>query len=686
MNIEVPQSRRKPDVDRFLEEFKSSLRNGRKPPLAILEYLGMVPSALKNAVFNPMQVKAIKAGLLSRKPIIVSSPTASGKSLVMYTAIAYELSQYKTCIIAAPMKALVEEKLQELSELMPWASVEPLTSDYEMTDSKIAALSSADVVVTTPESLASRATKYTSEASLFLRRASLLVVDEVHFVGSEGRGATIEIGIVQALQANRRLRPLLMSATVGNVELFRRWLKSLTSREPVVIKSTYRPTKLRIRVIELRREDDRDFMLKRLIERDPEGEFLIFCPTRRQTVELAEELARRFGKDKVAYHNASLKRERRAEIERRFREREIRILTATSTVTTGLNLPAKHVVVYSTRRGPALVDPIDVAQAVGRAGRPKYHKVGYGYVLVERGMGKWWKKRLKDFAIHSRLFTSQMETEFHINNLLHMGAFSTEEELLKWYEHTLRYAEEGESDVVASSIRRALRRLVLRGAITEDEGTYRQLPLGIVASTFYMWPASIALLKKNIRNLLTETDEQDDVVFCLAIVPLEWYDSYEGLDRDIEVFNIAASHPEAVRKLDTGGYPLHTGLALAKVLHDLLKGETPTPVHTMLKVDVGRILGAVSMMRRMGLVKDLSQSLLEEYRLRFKYGVPVEMLPLVRLPGVGRVYATRLWEAGLRTPEDILRSPEQAREILGAGRYEGVVRALQKGLQAQEVV
>jgi len=348
------------DVNRFLNEFKNHLKSGRKPPLDILKYLGMTPVAPEGAVFNPMQVKAIKVGLMSDSPFIVESPTASGKSLVMYMAIAYALSHFRSCIITAPMKALVEEKYSELKETLPWAQVERLTSDYDMNNRKITSLSTANIVITTPESLASRATKYTSTASTFLRRARLLVVDEAHFIGSSGRGVTIEVGIIQAIRANPDLRPIFMSATIGNAEDLRRWLNTLTgqhchkdekSRRIILIQSTYRPTKLKIHLVRLPKAFASDKVriqaVQRIIDSDLQGEFLIFCPTRRQTVEVARSLAGKYGRRNVAYHNASLNREKRAEIERKFREGEIRILTANSTVAVGVNLPAKHVIVYS---------------------------------------------------------------------------------------------------------------------------------------------------------------------------------------------------------------------------------------------------------------------------------------------------------------------------------------------------
>jgi helicase len=64
------------------------------------------------------------------------------------------------------------------------------------------------------------------------------------------------------------------------------------------------------------------------------------------------------------------------------------------------------------------------------------------------------------------------------------------------------------------------------------------------------------------------------------------------------------------------------------------------------------------------------QDLLKEImkvRLRLKYGVKEELLPLIRLEGIGRVRARKLHRAGIKDLGDIRKAPvEKLTELLGA--------------------
>ena len=90
----------------------------------------------------------------------------------------------------------------------------------------------------------------------------------------------------------------------------------------------------------------------------------------------------------IAWHHAGLQSEERLLVERGFRENTIRVICCTTTMATGVNLPASRVVIHGAYqyrkggRGHELIKSRDLQQMVGRAGRAGFASLGEAYVLA----------------------------------------------------------------------------------------------------------------------------------------------------------------------------------------------------------------------------------------------------------------------------------------------------------------
>jgi DNA polymerase theta len=71
----------------------------------------------------------------------------------------------------------------------------------------------------------------------------------------------------------------------------------------------------------------------------------------------------------IAYHHAGLTSQERAVVEKGFRGGQLLVLTATSTLAAGVNLPASRVILRSLRQGVEDVSRSQYLQMIGRAGR-----------------------------------------------------------------------------------------------------------------------------------------------------------------------------------------------------------------------------------------------------------------------------------------------------------------------------
>ena len=75
-------------------------------------------------------------------------------------------------------------------------------------------------------------------------------------------------------------------------------------------------------------------------------------------------------------------------MEAAYRAGELLVLTATSTLAAGVNLPARRVILRSLRQGPVNVPRAQYLQMVGRAGRAGQSAVGESFILC-KGMKEW---------------------------------------------------------------------------------------------------------------------------------------------------------------------------------------------------------------------------------------------------------------------------------------------------------
>ena len=90
----------------------------------------------------------------------------------------------------------------------------------------------------------------------------------------------------------------------------------------------------------------------------------------------------------TAFHHAGLAGAHRKLVEDLFRQGKIKVLTATPTLAFGVNLPARTVVIQDYRRyeagyGYYPIAVLEYKQMAGRAGRPKYDKVGEAILIAK---------------------------------------------------------------------------------------------------------------------------------------------------------------------------------------------------------------------------------------------------------------------------------------------------------------
>jgi ATP-dependent RNA helicase HelY len=178
--------------------------------------------------FDEFQLAACRA-LDGGHGVLVAAPTGSGKTVAGEFAVHLALAQGKKCFYTTPIKALSNQKYNDLVRRYSAASVGLLTGDNSIN-------SEAPVVVMTTEVL--RNMLYAGSPTL--AGLGYVVLDEVHYLADRMRGAVWEEVIIHLDQS---VRLTALSATVSNAEEFGDWLSQVRGGTTVIV-DEHRPVPL----------------------------------------------------------------------------------------------------------------------------------------------------------------------------------------------------------------------------------------------------------------------------------------------------------------------------------------------------------------------------------------------------------------------------------------------------------
>jgi len=387
-----------------------------------------------------IQKKAIEKGLFFRKSFLVSAPSGSGKTLIgELCAITNIFQKFGKSVYLVPFKALATEKYFHFKRSYErfGIKVELSIGDYDIDDKK---LSKAQILITTYEKLDSILRNFHDKE--WIQEISTVIIDEIHTIGESDRGPRLESLIVRLNEFLQHPQIIGLSATIANPEILNSWLSSLGNNS-ILIKSDERPVPLHYK-IEV--TQNKDSTIRKIIKKtlDDKGQVLIFLRSRKATHQLANKLrnlAKKYLEDSelalckniqkslskirgfnvdlnnvidygIAFHHAGLLPKERKYVEDSFRKKIVKIICCTTTLSAGINTPARVVILkdfkkyvtsgynitnfsgfYENGDGFSYFKPFsanETFQILGRAGRPGLDAVGYGYILVNDIEEKMW--------------------------------------------------------------------------------------------------------------------------------------------------------------------------------------------------------------------------------------------------------------------------------------------------------
>ena len=203
------------------EAYAAAKERAARPRLA--EFAGTLPFQLDG--FQRTACSALEDG----HGVLVCAPTGAGKTVVGEFAVHLALAEGLKCFYTTPIKALSNQKYNDLVARYGPAAVGLLTGDTSVNGD-------AQVVVMTTEVL--RNMIYAGSRQL--DRLGYVVMDEIHYLADRFRGAVWEEVI---LQLPEHVALVGLSATVSNAEEFGDWLVTVRGDTAVVV-DEHRPVPL----------------------------------------------------------------------------------------------------------------------------------------------------------------------------------------------------------------------------------------------------------------------------------------------------------------------------------------------------------------------------------------------------------------------------------------------------------
>jgi len=390
----------------------------------------------------------------------------------------------------------------------------------------------------------------------------------------------------------------------------------------------------------------------------------------------------------VAFHHAGLHAKQKELVEEAFRNRDIKIIGCTPTLAAGLDLPAFRAIIRDVKRyGPRGMQNIPVLeflQMAGRAGRPNFDSQGEVIVITNTESDR---EFVVDHYLHGdpEEIYSKLAVEpvlrTYLLSLISARLIGSKESILDFFNRTFWAFQFKDADRLEAIIDKMLGLLVEWEFLQPTETGFRATIIGRRVAELYLDPLTAFNFMNGLRRVPKTVKPfalLHLVCFSLEMRPhlrvkqREFNDYLEKVAM-FEPYQLTSEpsmfEPEYEDWLNAG----KTAFMLQDWLDEkdeewLLERYDCRPGETRVKISTADwLLYACYELARMMELTDVAKEVVR-VRIRLRYGVKEELLPLVKLQGVGRVRARKLFRNGLKDVGALRRaSEEELAQLVGKG-------------------
>ena len=677
------------------------------------------------SLFPPQAEAFLETGVLQGNSLVLAIPTASGKTLVAeMAAIKSILEGNGKVLYLAPLKALASEKFNDFKRFEELGiKVGLSTGDLDSADKWLARY---DIIITTNE----KADSLIRHHADWLNELSIIIADEIHLLDDLNRGPTLEIVLTRLRSLLPSVQIIALSATIPNAEDIAKWLDAELVRSdwrPTLLKEgVYQEGGIIYGSGEFQGIPTRspDPIINLCLDTVRGGnQVLVFAISRKSAIATANRIAEKLPtylssadnqalnnlarqlsvtqnqlitrlasivQGGAAFHHAGLANRERKLLEDAFRSNILKVICATPTLAAGVNLPARRVVIagymrYSGgQRSPIRV--MEYKQQAGRAGRPKYDNEGEALLIARNNKEQMY---LLDHYIHSdsESVQSRLAAEpvlrTHALALVAAKVAHSEDEVLTFFEKTL-YGVQYEKEAIHTTLHRVFEFLRHEQFLEENNGLERATRIGIRTNQLYIDPLSAVRLRDGLQAMHTRGIENIGSLEILQVIASTTNMSTLYIGRDFDqIANFIDQNRDQFLMPppdeNTGEYEFFCReVKTARFLEAWIDEVSEDQIITRFGIGPGDIqrltdsarwlLFSMRELAKILKIKVNQINLINDLELQVWHGCKQELLPLVKIPQIGRQRARILFRYGFKSPKHLREAdPASIQKLPGFG-------------------
>ncbi len=392
-----------------------------------------------------------------------------------------------------------------------------------------------------------------------------------------------------------------------------------------------------------------------------------------------------------AFHHSGLVPKQRNIIEDAYKNDKIKVICATPTLAQGVNLPAFRVIIRDIKRysdnGMRFLPTFEYHQMSGRAGRGGKEDIGEAVIVSKKNdPDKLFEKYCFASAeeIYSKLAVEPTLRKFLLS--LIERDMNSKEEIMDFFSDTFYAHQFKDINKIEELIEKIMSELIEANFIIKTKNKLKLSPVGKRINQLYIDPFSAKYIIESFEEL-DGFRKSERVISLLYIAsrtyemrPLprvrnsEWHEIQEFIYKNEEMLF------EEMDVYDNDYEEKMKAIKQTQIFFDWINEKKEEEMLEKFNLRPGQLYYKITnldwiiyVMREISrIVKNDLTKELDELRLRTKYGTKQELVGLLKLKGIGKIRARKLYNNGIKKFSDFKEKSKVARKVLGDKIYEKV--------------